>query len=145
VRVDVQLVAASNRDLAAQARAGTFREDLYHRLSVFGLHLPPLRERLDDLEDLVPLIVAEYNAKARRSVRSIPDAVWAALKSHAWPGNVRELRNVIERCVLFAEGEEFPLHWLQLPGRPSAAPGAGAPPGPAPGLGGGGVGARARR
>ena len=119
VRVDVQLVAASNRDLAAQAREGTFREDLYHRLSVFGLHLPPLRERLEDLEDLVPLIVAEYNAKARKSVRTIPDAVWTALKSHAWPGNVRELRNVIERCVLFAEGDEFPLHWLQLSGQPA--------------------------
>ncbi|MBX3024734.1 sigma-54-dependent Fis family transcriptional regulator [bacterium] len=130
VKVDVQLIAASNRDLAAQAREGGFREDLYHRLSVFGLRLPPLRDRLEDLEDLVPLIVAEYNAKARKTVRMVSDAVWTALKSYAWPGNVRELRNVIERCVLFADGDEFPLQWLQLPGRPAAAiPAAvGAPP-----------------
>ncbi|HSQ00922.1 MAG TPA: sigma-54 dependent transcriptional regulator [Candidatus Dormibacteraeota bacterium] len=130
VRVDVQLVAASNRDLATQAREGTFREDLYHRLSVFGLRLPPLRERLEDIEDLVPLIVAEYNAKARRNVRSVPDAVWTALKAHSWPGNVRELRNVIERCVLFADGDQFPLQWLQLPGHsaPAVASAGAAPP-----------------
>jgi DNA-binding NtrC family response regulator len=131
VRVDVQLVAASNRDLAAQAREGTFRADLYHRLSVFGLGLPPLRDRLEDIEDLVPLIVAEYNAKARKNVRSVPDAVWSALKAYAWPGNVRELRNVIERCVLFADGDVFPVQWLQLPGQGPAVP-AGAPPAEAP-------------
>jgi DNA-binding NtrC family response regulator len=131
VKVDVQLVAASNRDLAAQAREGSFREDLYHRLSVFGLRLPPLRERLEDLEDLVPLVVAEYNAKARKNVRTVPEPVWSAMKAYAWPGNVRELRNVIERCVLFAEGEEFPLQWLQLPGHgtpPPAASTAAQPP-----------------
>ena len=124
VKVDVQLVAASNRDLAAQAREGSFREDLYHRLSVFGLRLPSLRDRLEDIEDLVPLIVAEYNAKARKNVRNIPDDVWAALKGYSWPGNVRELRNVIERCVLFADGDEFPLQWLQLPGQTAPAPAA---------------------
>ena len=121
VAVDIQLVAASNRDLAEQARQGDFREDLYHRLSVFGLTLPALRQRLEDLEDLVPLIVAEYNAKARKGVRTIPEPVWQALRAHSWPGNVRELRNVIERCVLFADGGEFPLQWLQLPGQAAAA------------------------
>jgi DNA-binding NtrC family response regulator len=117
VKVDVQLVAASNRDLAERVRAGSFRDDLYHRLSVFGLTLPPLRERPEDLEQLVPAIVAEYNAKAGRSVRVLPPAVWEALRAYDWPGNVRELRNVIERCVLFAEGEVFPAQWLQLPAR----------------------------
>jgi len=121
VTVDIQLVAASNRDLAALSRVGEFRADLYHRLSVFGLTLPPLRERREDLEDLVPLVVAEYNAKARKSVRVIPDAVWTALAAHAWPGNVRELRNVVERCVLFADGDTFPVQWLQLPGSSAAA------------------------
>jgi two-component system response regulator AtoC len=114
VPVDVQVVAASNRDLGDRVRAGTFRSDLYHRLSVFGLQLPPLRERLEDLDQLVPGIVAEYNLKAGKTVRVISDDVWGALKAHAWPGNVRELRNVIERCVLFSEGEVFPLQWLQL-------------------------------
>ena len=122
VAVDVQLIAASNRDLAARVQEGSFREDLFHRLSVFGLSLPSLRERLDDLEDLVPAIVAEYNARSGKSVRTIPDPVWAALRAYAWPGNVRELRNVIERCVLFADGDTFPPQWLQLPGERVAAP-----------------------
>ena len=114
IAVDVQIVAASNRDLAERVREGASAADLYHRLSVFGLELPALRRRRDDLHDLVPLIVAEFNAKAGKSVRVIPDAVWAALNAYDWPGNVRELRNVIERCVLFADGEVFPLQWLQL-------------------------------
>ena len=125
VAVDVQLIAASNRDLAARVRDGDFRSDLFHRLSVFGLTLPALRERLEDLDELVPIIVAEYNARSGKNVRDISDAVWAALKQYDWPGNVRELRNVIERCVLFADSEVFPLQWLQLPGR--AAPAAQAP------------------
>ena len=117
VEVDLQVVAASNRDLAELAREGGFRSDLYHRLSVFTLHLPALRERREDLAELVPRFVAEYNAKAGKRVRAIPDPVWKALESHAWPGNVRELRNAIERCVLFSEGETFPERWLELPGR----------------------------
>jgi DNA-binding NtrC family response regulator len=132
VAVDVQLVAASNRDLAAAARDGSFRADLYHRLSVFGLTLPPLRERREDLRDLVPVLVAEYNARSGRRVREIPEPVWQALEAYAWPGNVRELRNVVERCVLFADGDVFPLQWLQLPGTaPAAAPPAVAAPAPA--------------
>jgi len=121
VVVDVQLIAASNRDLNARVREGGFREDLFHRLSVFGLTLPTLRARLDDLEDLVPQIVAEFNARSGKAVRVIPDAVWTALRGYDWPGNVRELRNVIERCVLFAETEVFPLQWLQVPGGAAAA------------------------
>jgi transcriptional regulator with PAS, ATPase and Fis domain len=121
VEVDVQIIAASNRDLARHAREGKLRDDLYHRLSVFGLTLPPLRERLDDLDQLVPPIVADYNLKAGKSVRHVPPDVWSALKAYDWPGNVRELRNVIERCVLFAEGERFPTEWLQLPARAGIA------------------------
>jgi len=113
----VQIVAASNRDLEKMARDGSFRADLYHRLSVFKLILPPLREAVEDLDELVPLFVAEYNAKAGRQVKDVPDAVWDKLKAHYWPGNVRELRNVIERCVLFADGPTFPGQWLQLPGQ----------------------------
>ncbi|MDX2167404.1 MAG: sigma-54 dependent transcriptional regulator [Deltaproteobacteria bacterium] len=135
VAVDIQLIAASNRDLAARAADGRFRSDLYHRLSVFGLTLPALRERPDDLEDLVPRIIDEYNRKADKHVRVVPDSAWQALKRYPWPGNVRELRNVVERCVLFADGEIFPEQWLQLasPGAPpaAAAPGPGAAPAPA--------------
>jgi DNA-binding NtrC family response regulator len=121
IAVDVQLIAASNRDLVARVQEGTFRSDLYHRLSVFGLVLPALRDRLDDLDDLVPAIIAEFNARSGKAVRQIPDDVWSALKAYSWPGNVRELRNVIERCVLFADGPAFPLQWLQLPGHAVAA------------------------
>jgi DNA-binding NtrC family response regulator len=128
VPVDVQIFAASNRDLARLVEAGTFRSDLYHRLCVFRLDLPPLRERMDDLDELVPLFVAEYNAKAGKRVRKVPEAVWAKLRAHDWPGNVRELRNVVERCVLFADDEVFPERWLQLPERQSAAAAEGAAP-----------------
>ena len=117
ISVDVQIVAASNRDLTERVESGDFRSDLYHRLSVFELVLPSLKDRIDDLDELVPLIVDEFNAIAGKNVRDIPDEVWAALKSHSWPGNVRELRNVIERCVLFSDGPPFPARWLQLPGQ----------------------------
>ncbi|MDP3840292.1 MAG: sigma 54-interacting transcriptional regulator, partial [Methylococcales bacterium] len=115
INVNVQIIAASNCDLEKMAQDGSFRADLYHRLSVFRLILPPLRESVEDLDELVPLFVAEYNAKAGRQVRHIPDEVWHKLKAHDWRGNVRELRNVIERCVLFADSDTFPIQWLQLP------------------------------
>jgi DNA-binding NtrC family response regulator len=115
ISVDVKIVAASNCDLEKMSQEGRFRADLYHRLSVFRLILPPLREAVEDLDELVPLFVAEYNAKAGRQVKHIPDEVWHKLKAHDWRGNVRELRNVIERCVLFSDGATFPIQWLQLP------------------------------
>ncbi|MGR9086184.1 MAG: sigma-54-dependent transcriptional regulator [Gammaproteobacteria bacterium] len=117
ISVDAQIIAASNRDLEQMVGEGRFRSDLYHRLCVFRVILPPLRAAREDLDELVPFFVAEYNAKAGRQVTEIPDGVWARLKAHHWPGNVRELRNVIERCVLFAEGSVFPGQWLQLPGQ----------------------------
>lgn len=115
ITVDVQIIAASNRDLEKLSQTGGFRADLYHRLSVFKVMLPPLRAVIDDLDELVPVFVAEYNAKAGRRVKEIPNSVWKKLKAYHWPGNVRELRNAIERCVLFADGEIFPEQWLNLP------------------------------
>ncbi len=114
IQVDVQVLAASNQDLEEQIRTGGFRADLYHRLSVFRLELPPLRERIDDLRELVPLFVAQYNALAGKKVSEIGPPVWQRLHQHRWPGNVRELRNVVERCVLFASDQRFPIDWLQL-------------------------------
>jgi len=116
IAVDVQIVAASNRDLEKMSRDGSFRSDLYHRLSVFRISLPPLREVPQDLDQLLPLLVAEFNAKSGRQVRHIPVEVWAQLRAYDWPGNVRELRNLVERCVLFSDGPNFPAQWLQLPG-----------------------------
>jgi DNA-binding NtrC family response regulator len=125
IPVDVQVIAASNQDLEQRVAEGTFRADLYHRLSVVRMELPSLKERKDDLEDLVPLYIAEYNAKAAKQVRNVPSAAWTALKQHGWPGNVRELRNVIERCVLFSIGPDLPVEWLQLEARPLTGEGKG--------------------
>ena len=83
---------------------------------MFQLTIPPLRERKQDLEALVPLFVAEFNAKAGKRVKQIPDAAWRAFRAYDWPGNVRELRNLIERCVLLADDDTLPLQWLGLPG-----------------------------
>ena len=116
ISVDIQVLAASHRDLDAMVHEGAFRSDLYHRLSVFRLNLPALREVKDDLDELVPLFIAELNAKAGKQVKIVPDRAWAELRAHHWPGNVRELRNVVERCVLFADGPVFPVQWLQLRG-----------------------------
>jgi two-component system response regulator AtoC len=121
IQVDVQVLAATNQNIEEQIRNGGFRADLYHRLSVFKLELPPLRERISDIRDLVPLFVAEYNAIAGKKVTEIPDTVWQRLETHNWPGNVRELRNVVERCVLFATDNRFPIEWLQLGSVVSAA------------------------
>ena len=126
IQVEVQILAATNQKLEEQIRKGGFRTDLYHRLSVFKLELPPLRERITDIRDLVPVFVSEFNAIAGKKVSEIPDAVWQRLQAYSWPGNVRELRNVVERCVLFATDHRFPLDWLQLGTLVSAdtAPGA---------------------
>jgi two-component system response regulator AtoC len=120
IPVDVQIIAASHRDLEAMVQTREFRSDLYHRLSVFKLNLPPLRQSKEDLDELVPLFVAEHCAKAGKQVKIIPEEVWAQLRAYDWPGNVRELRNVVERCVLLADGPVFPVQWLQLPGSRTA-------------------------
>lgn len=114
VEVDVQVFAASNQDLSRCVEDGTFRPDLFHRLNVFSLELPPLRRRLEDLEQLVPAFIAEFNALSGRRVTEVPDAVWERLRSYAWPGNIRELRNVLERSVLLSRSSILPLRWLQL-------------------------------
>jgi len=112
--VDVQVFAASNRDIVQCVEEGTFRQDLFHRLNVFSLELPPLRRRLDDLEQLVPAFIAEFNALSGSRVKEVPDRVWERLRGYSWPGNVRELRNVLERSVLLARSTVLPLRWLQL-------------------------------
>ena len=121
VSVDIQVIVASNRSLEELTREGLFRSDLYHRLSVFGLELPPLRERIEDIEELLPIVIEEFNLKAGKNVSKIPDSVWTALNGYDWPGNVRELRNVVERCVLFSDSDVFPEKWLQLTAAPRAA------------------------
>jgi DNA-binding NtrC family response regulator len=120
VPVDVHVVVASNRNLRELVAEKAFRADLYHRLSVFQLDLPPLRDRKADIGEIVDGLIPEFNAIAGKRVKRVPQAVRALLAAYDWPGNVRELRNVVERSVLLSTGEELPAEWLQI--APRGAP-----------------------
>ncbi len=102
--VDVRVIAATNIEPLDAVQRGRLREDLYYRLNVFALRLPPLRDRLDDLPLLVQAFVNEFNARNQKAVAGVDHQVMRILEGHAWPGNVRELRNVIERAVILAPG-----------------------------------------
>jgi DNA-binding NtrC family response regulator len=102
--VDIRVIAATNADPAAAVRKGTLREDLYYRLNVVGIQLPPLRERKDDLPLLIDTFIREFSAQNARTVTGVSPAARRALDEYAWPGNVRELRNVIERAMIVAAG-----------------------------------------
>jgi DNA-binding NtrC family response regulator len=111
VKVDVRLVSASNRALKASAGEGAFRQDLYYRIKVFDLHLPPLRDRLSDLPILVEQFLREFTASAE-SPPGLAPAAWAALQSYDYPGNVRELRHAIQHATILARGQEIRVHHL---------------------------------
>ena len=104
LRADVRVLAATHRDLSAAIANGTFREDLFYRLAVFDIPLPPLRERREDIPLLVEAFLHEVGQSIGRPAAGVSDEAIAALTSHAWPGNVRELRNAIERAVILSEG-----------------------------------------
>jgi transcriptional regulator with PAS, ATPase and Fis domain len=101
--VDIRVIAATNVDVAAAVQNGRLREDLYYRLNVFEIRLPPLRERKADLPLLVQAFIKEFNARNGRSIVGVDADVLAAFEQYSWPGNVRELRNVIERATIVAE------------------------------------------
>ncbi|MDE3153987.1 MAG: sigma-54-dependent Fis family transcriptional regulator [Acidobacteriota bacterium] len=103
--VDVRVIAATNRDPKEAVREGKLREDLYYRLNVFSIVLPPLRERKEDIPLLVQAFLREFNTQHNRNVAGVTPDVQRLLEEHAWPGNVRELRNVIERACILADGE----------------------------------------
>lgn len=112
IKVDVQILAASNRDLLAMIEEGTFREDLYYRLKVVDLDLPPLRERKVDIPALVGTFIRQINQRTGNTVTGITPRAIEALKAHHWPGNIRELRHVIERAMLFCDDEILDLGHL---------------------------------
>jgi DNA-binding NtrC family response regulator len=101
--VDVRIISATNKDLEHEMEKGTFREDLFYRLSVVNIELPPLRERSEDIPALVEHFVQKFNAEFHRGIRQVDDEAMAALRSHPWPGNVRQLSSVIERAVLLSD------------------------------------------
>lgn len=121
--VDVRIVAATNRDLKREIAEGRFREDLYYRLSVFRLHLPPLRERPEDIEAYVRMFAGGFAAKMGRRVEHIDPEYLNRLRLHDWPGNVRELRNVVERSLIMATGNTLRASDLPLELQRAAASG----------------------
>ena len=105
VQVDVRVIAATNKDLVAEIKGGRFREDLYFRLNVIPIYVPPLRERAEDIPLLVDHFVSDFAIEYGRSAKTVDAPAMARLRAYRWPGNVRELRNVIERVVIMAPGE----------------------------------------
>ena len=115
ISVDVRIIAATNRDLKAAVTKGTFRQDMFYRLNVFPIQMPSLRERMDDIPLLVDYLIERYAKKAGKKINSIKGGTLATLQAYDWPGNIRELQNVIERAVIFCEGEIFSINesWLK--------------------------------
>lgn len=118
-RVDVRLIAATNRDLAAEVDAGRFRKDLFYRLNVVPLHLPPLRDRRTDVPSLVKHFIEKYNKRLNKKIEGIADDALVMLQAYPWPGNIRELENMMERVLLFADGPRIEVKDLPEPVRTS--------------------------
>ncbi len=116
VRVDTRIIASTNRDLGREVSEGRFRADLFYRLSVFPITLPPLRERASDIPLLVWHFLTRRQTALGRSVRQVPEDFMKALQSYAWPGNVRELENVVERALIMTQGQVLASDWLGLGG-----------------------------
>jgi DNA-binding NtrC family response regulator len=123
IRVDVRVIAATNRDLEAEVQAGRFRSDLFYRLNVVPIQLPPLRAHADDVGSLVRFYIDIFNREFRKNVRGLTPAAPKLLDAHGWPGNIRELRNVVERAMLLTERDTLDVaDFGMLSGR-SGAPG----------------------
>lgn len=116
IRADVRVIAATNRDLESAIGSGAFRNDLYYRLNVFPIEIPPLRERGEDIPTLIEYFIRRYSRKAGKKIATIEKRTLDLLQSYAWPGNIRELQNVIERSVIFCEADIFSVDpsWLSF-------------------------------
>src|SRR5271165_3617672 len=112
MQVDVRVIAASNRDLERAVRENTFRQDLYYRLAIISIFLPPLRERKEDILPLVEFFIGRYNRKFRKNVKGITDETRKLMLKHDWPGNVRELKNAVERAMILEEAEDLSPEYL---------------------------------
>jgi len=122
---DFRLIAATNHDLEERIASGKFREDLYYRLNVFQIRVPPLRDRLDDIDELVPHFIHRLNPLVGRRIRSVSPRALEILRGYRWPGNVRELRNVIERAMILSKGDQLRVEDLPREireGRPAKDP-----------------------
>jgi PAS domain S-box-containing protein len=121
LHADVRVIAATNRDLESAIAGGAFRKDLFYRLNVFPIEIPPLRERREDVPTLIEYFIHRYSRKARKKIRAIDTGTLELLESYAWPGNIRELQNVIERSVIICETDVFSVdpRWLSFESSPS--------------------------
>ena len=125
IQVDLRIIAATNRDLEAAVKAASFRDDLFHRLNVIALTLPPLRERKDDIAALARYFLERFSAEAKKSFVSIDGEAQQKLAAYDWPGNIRELANVIERAVVLGDGPQLTVHHLParvIGAQPPSAP-----------------------
>jgi formate hydrogenlyase transcriptional activator len=115
IPINVRVIAATHRDLKAAIAAGTFRQDLFYRLEVFPIHVPSLRERIDDIPLLMEYLISRYCEKAGKRLQIVPQRTLELFQSYAWPGNIRELQNVVERAVLLSDGGVFEVDeaWLR--------------------------------
>ncbi len=120
IKVDVRVITATNQDLAKAVMEGKFREDLYYRLNVFPITLPPLRERREDIPMLVWAFVKEFGETMGKSIERIPQKSFDALQGYGWPGNVRELRNLIERAMILTKGSTLRIDPPKTPGSPES-------------------------
>jgi formate hydrogenlyase transcriptional activator len=114
IHVDVRMIAATHRDLSAMIRNNQFREDLFYRLNVFPIEIPPLRERREDIPLLVHFFVSRLSRRMQKRIRSVPKPAMEALVNASWPGNIRELQNFIERCVILTHGDELNVPRTEL-------------------------------
>jgi DNA-binding NtrC family response regulator len=131
LKVDVRILAATNRDLKVRIDQGLFREDLYYRLNVVTLEIPPLRERQSDIPELAAFFLSRYAQENGKRIEGFSEEALAALSAHAWPGNVRELENAVERAVVLCDGPRIEArHLPAAPGQRSHAPGDVQPPVP---------------
>jgi transcriptional regulator with PAS, ATPase and Fis domain len=112
INVDVQIIAASNRSLEKLIEENQFREDLYYRLKVVDLHMPPLQKRKEEIPELVGFFIKHYNAKMGKNVQDITPKALEKLIAYEWPGNIRQLRNVIERAMLFCDNSAIDISHL---------------------------------
>jgi len=132
VKVNLRIVATSNRDLQQEARKGTFREDLYFRLNVINIHLPPLRDRKEDIAPIGAYFIEKYAKANGMPQRKLSTVGLEKLMRYSWPGNVRELENIMHRAVLLATGDEISPEAITLPNMPAEGPAAGAASTPGP-------------
>ncbi len=124
IKVDVRVIAATNRDLEAMVKDNRFREDLYYRLNIIPITIPPLRNRRDDIAPLVEFFVAKHSVGSQRKIRGLTSSARNLIMNYSWPGNVRQLESAIERAILLAEGDEIEVEDLPLEIRQEGTPAA---------------------